>query len=596
MFGRLQWRIAASYAALIGLVLLALGLYLVDFLRAQQLAALEAQLGRQARLVADDVEVRLATQGAADLDPLAKRLGQAIGARLTLIAADGTVLGDSDGDPASMENHATRPEVVQALRDGSGESQRRSATLDKELLYVAVPMARDGAVIGVVRVALPVREIEEASSRVGAAVAGALVVAALLSTALAILLARVTTDRVQALTRAAQRLAAGELDQPIPTGGRDEVGILARAFDDMAQRLRRHVRAIDDQRGRLAAVLSHMADGVVIADRDGVVRLANPAAARLLRIAPARAEGRSLMTVVRDHEVAEVVRRALDGSAPADEGLLVELGPPGRSRAVRALASRIPAAAGTDEQVLLVLQDVTDLRRTEAVRREFVANVSHELRTPVASLKALVETLEDGARDERDAAREFLGRMHVEVDGLAQLVEELLELSRIEAGRVGLALRAVDLGPVVGAAAERLRPQAERQGLALSLELRPGLPLVRADPERLQQVVVNLVHNAVKFTPPGGRVVVSTEPRAGEVAVVVADTGVGIAPDALPRLFERFYKADRARATGGTGLGLAIAKHLVQAHGGRIWADSAGEGRGARFTFCLPVAPASSNA
>ena len=608
MFTRIQWRIAASYVALFALVLLALGVYLLHFLQAQQLSALEAQLGRQALLVAHDVEHRLATEGTADLDPLAKQLGQEIGARVTLIAADGSVLGDSDSDPATMENHGTRPEVLQAMQAGSGVSQRHSATLEKDLLYVAVPMRREATLLGVARVALPVYEVRESSNRVAAAVAGALVVAALLATALAVALARFTAGRIETLTQVAARVAGGNLDQPIPVQGRDEVGLLARAFDDMATRLRTHIRAVEDERGRQAAVLGHMADGLVIADPDGTVRLINPAAARLLQLAPERAEGRSVTAVVRDHELAALVGEALSASsrqalstgssqalaadAAAGRPRLIELGTPGRRRTVQAMASRIPSGEGAAQQVLLILQDVTALRQAEMVRREFVANVSHEFRTPLAALKALVETLEDGALEEPEVARDFLARMHVEVDGLAQFVEELLELSRIESGQGALEIRPTDLGAVVAAAAERLRPQAERQGLRLAVDLSPELPTVRADPERIQQVVVNLVHNAVKFTPPGGRVTVSAERRDGGVAVTVADSGVGIAAEALDRLFERFYKADRARTSGGTGLGLAIAKHIVQAHGGRISAESAGEGRGASFTFTLPLEPA----
>ena len=608
MFTRIQWRIAASYVALLALVLLALGVYLLHFLQAQQLSALEAQLERQALLVAHDVEHRLATEGTADLDPLAKQLGQEIGARVTLIAADGTVLGDSDSDPATMENHSTRPEVLQALQTGSGVSQRHSATLEKDLLYVAVPMRREATLLGVARVALPVYEVRESANRVAAAVAGALLVAALLATALAVALARFTAGRIETLTQVAARVAGGNLDQPIPVQGRDEVGLLARAFDDMATRLRTHIRAVEDERGRQAAVLGHMADGLVIADPDGKVRLINPAAARLLQLAPERAEGRSVTAVVRDHELAALVGEALSASsrqalsrgssqalaadAAAGRPRLIELGTPGRRRTVQAMASRIPSGEGAAQQVLLILQDVTALRQAEMVRREFVANVSHEFRTPLAALKALVETLEDGALEEPEVARDFLARMHVEVDGLAQFVEELLELSRIESGQGALEIRPTDLGAVVAAAAERLRPQAERQGLSLAVDLSPELPTVRADPERIQQVVVNLVHNAVKFTPPGGRVTVSAERRDGGVTVTVADSGVGIAAEALDRLFERFYKADRARTSGGTGLGLAIAKHIVQAHGGRISAESAGEGRGASFTFTLPLEPA----
>ena len=341
-------------------------------------------------------------------------------------------------------------------------------------------------------------------------------------------------------------------------------------------------------------IMSHMADGLVIADSEGLVRLLNPAAARLLRTTPARARGRSLVAVVRHHELAALVHTALAGTAPAGPRL-VELETGDGRRAVQAMASRLPEARGSGHQVLLILQDVTELRRTESVRRDFVANVSHELRTPVAVLKALVETLQDGALEDPIAARDFLERMQVEVDGLARLVEELLELSRIESGQLRLCPQPVDLAGVVAAAAERLRPHAERQGLGLVVQPAGRLPPVQADPERIHQVVINLLHNAIKFTPPGGRITVSVELRDGHLCVAVADTGIGIAPEELPRLFERFYKADRSRGSGGSGLGLAIAKHLVQAHGGRIWAESPGEGYGATFIFTLPLAAASAN-
>ncbi len=632
MLTRLQWRIAAGYVALIAAVHLALGVYLSAYLRGQQLAALEVQLDRQARLVADAAQPPLlareagspgsAAGGPESLDDLAKRVGREIGARITLIAADGTVLGDSDHDPATMDNHGTRPEVVQALRTGSGQSQRRSATLERDLLYVAVPIRHEGAILGVARVALPVSQVQEALNRVAAAVATALVVAAVLAIGLAIVLARLTTRRIEALTRAARRFGHDGLGEPLPApvlAGRDEVGLLARTLDEMAARLRAHVRAVEGEREQLAAVLRHMADGVVIANERNIVELINPAAERLLGLPPERAEGRSVMAVLHDHELAAVVRQALAGDPAAERPRVVELdswgggsaegrGEPSRPaggegrqrRTVQVLASPLPEHAGSDggagrRRVLLMLQDVSELRRTEAVRRDLVANVSHELRTPVAALKAVVEALEDGALEAPEVARDFVARMHVEVDGLARLVEELLELSRLESGQLRLRLQTIDLGSVVAAAAERLRPLAERHGLELAVQAPAGLPAVRADPERIQQVVANLVHNAVKFTPPGGRVLVTAERRDDGVAVVVADTGIGIAPEALPRVFERFYKTDRARATGGTGLGLAIAKHLVQAHGGRIWAESAGEGHGAVFTFTLPVEPLSPN-
>ncbi|MBM2812083.1 MAG: sensor signal transduction histidine kinase [Chloroflexi bacterium] len=411
---------------------------------------------------------------------------------------------------------------------------------------------------------------DQGTSALAAALASVFALAVIPAIALSILLARATAQQVER----------------------------SHAFSEMEARLHGHISTIDDERARLRAVVSHLVDGLVIVDRDGLVRLVNPAASRLLDLAPGWAEGRPVVAVLRDHELAGLVSKALAaGSGPIDSGRPLEIGPQivdlvsgTQRRSVQAIASRIPGADGTGDQALLVLQDVTELKRVETVRREFVANVSHELRTPIASIKALVETLEAGALDEPETARDFLSRMGIEVDGLAQLVEELLELSRVESGQVEMRFGPFDAAAIVRGGAERLRPQAERQGVRLVVNLPEGLPRVRVDPERIQQVIVNLVHNAVKFTPPGGTVTVNAEQRAEEVVVTVADTGVGIDADVLPRLFERFYKAERARASGGTGLGLAIVKHVVQSHGGRIWAESAGEGRGATFTFTLPVA------
>jgi two-component system phosphate regulon sensor histidine kinase PhoR len=609
VFTRIQWRIAASYIGLIALALLALGVYLVGFLQRQQLNTLEAQLKRQALLVADNALYRLAAGGTDSLDRLAKQLGQDIGARITIIASDGTVLADSDHDPATMDNHITRPEVLQALQTGAGQSVRHSTTLERDLLYVAVPMEQGGRSVGVARVAMPVREIQESSNQVVAAVGGALAVAALLAIVLAIVLARITAGPVRALTHAARRVAAGDLDQVIAIRGQDEVSLLARAFNDMAASLRTHIRAVERERARLSAVLSHMGDGLIIADRDGLVRLVNPAAAQLLQIKPEGAEGRSLMAVLRDHELAALVSATLAGDLAAGGPQLVELGRHGQRRPVQAMASRIPSGEGEGEQVLLILHDVTQLRQAERVRREFVANVSHELRTPLAAMKALAETLEDGALSDPPAARTFLRRLHNEVDELSELLQELLELSRIESGQAEMWPQPIALEPLLRSSVDRLAPLAERAGLQLRLAIPSDLPPVAADSERVRQVLANLLHNAIKFTPTGGWVelragVRSQQSGAGqgktdsrkreEIVVSVADSGVGIPSQDLDRVFERFYKTDPSRSGGGTGLGLAIAKHIVQAHGGRIWAESRGS-HGTTFSFTLPLASNESN-
>jgi len=420
-------------------------------------------------------------------------------------------------------------------------------------------------------------------------VATAAIMGFLFALALSIVLARQGARRILAITQSVRELTDGIPDQPSRTPDGEVLSTLVRAVDRLRAKVRSDARAMEDERDRFETVLSQMVDGVVIADATETIRLVNPAAARLLGKAQDHMVNRSLMTMVRDHELVALARTALSSDATTHHIQVIELVMPGQRHTVQAIASRIGERRGEGDGVLLLLHDVTEFARSQATRREFVANVSHELRTPIAALKALVETLEGGTIEEVDVARDFLGRMHREVDGLAQLIEEILELSRIETGRTPPRLDPCDLGKAIADGIERLRPLAERNGVGLNVDLPDDLTAVHADPDQIRHVVMNLVHNAVKFTPPGGWVTVSAARQAGDVAVAVADSGIGIAAEALPHIFDRFYKADRTRAGKGTGLGLAIVKQIVQAHGGRIWAESAGEGQGATFTFVLPV-------
>jgi two-component system phosphate regulon sensor histidine kinase PhoR len=362
----------------------------------------------------------------------------------------------------------------------------------------------------------------------------------------------------------------------------EEVASIATAVQGTQSRLTSSMAQAQRDRSDMAALFEHMADGVLVLDAQDRVELANPAAGQLLR--QSSLHGRPLTTAVRDPDVLELVRAARGGSSVRHP---VELHVPNRRRSwLQVIATPLP----TERRILVLLQDISELRHAEAVRRDFVANVSHELKTPVASLKALVETLEAGALDDPECGPDFLRRMHVEVDGLAQLVTELLELARIEAGRLDLDLRTCRVDQLVRDATERIRPYATRVGLDVSVgEIDPDLE-VQADSRQIGQVLSNLLSNAVKFTPPGGQIELGARRDDAYVELWVSDSGVGIATHELHRVFERFYKSDPSRTESGTGLGLAICKHVVQAHGGLIYAESDGPGRGATFRFTLPAA------
>jgi two-component system phosphate regulon sensor histidine kinase PhoR len=351
---------------------------------------------------------------------------------------------------------------------------------------------------------------------------------------------------------------------------------LAERSDQDRRAAEEALRTAGADRDRLVALVDELGEAIVIAAADGRIERANRAAVALLGEAAA---GRPLVEVVRDHELLGAI-----ASARAGRETVVEIERTDPPRFQRALARRL---AG--DRLLLVIQDLTALRRLETVRSDFVANVSHELRTPIASLQAMAETLESGALDDREAAMDFVRRMRDETVGLAALVEELLLISRLESGQQILTLAPVSPAALLAAAAGRLAPLAERAGLRLVVEPAEHLPAVSADRDRISQVFANLIHNATKHTPAGGAIHLSATRGNGSVAFSVRDTGEGVAESELARIFERFYKADRSRADGGSGLGLSIAKHIVEAHGGTIAATSGGLGRGATFTFTLPT-------
>jgi two-component system phosphate regulon sensor histidine kinase PhoR len=578
MFRSIQWRITVSFILVVLVIMVALGVYLVNSTRNSQLDSLRSQLENEARLTAEaSLGGFLSTDQANDLDALAKRLGAEIEARITIIALDGTVLGDSEEEPSAMENHANRPEVIDALALGVGQSTRYSTTLGQRMMYVAVPISYQGEILGVARVSLPLTAVENAVRQVTVSIIIAMAVATALVILAAWLIARLTTRPIRKLTAASRRISSGKLGQKITVEAKDEVGELAKAFNEMSARLKEVVEAISEDRARLATILDNMADGVIMTDTEGKIALANQAAEKLFKIK--ETEDKPLIEAVRDHEVDELLKLCL--KTAQTQSVQYESGI--SKRYLRAIALPI-----THSGVLLLFQDLTELRNLQTTRRELIGNISHEFRTPLAGIKAMVETLRGGAVDDKKAARDFLTRIDSEVDRLTHMVAELTELSRIETGKAELKKEAVNLNDLAEEVITQLSPQAERQKLTLETELAARLPKVSADPVRVRQVITNLVHNAIKFTRSGGRITITTRRLEGSVVVAIADTGVGIPKEDLPHVFERFYKGDKARAGEGTGMGLAIAKHVIEAHGGRIWVESE-EGKGATFSFSLPL-------
>lgn len=584
MFTSIRWRIAAPFIILIALVMGALGIWVGNFVRQTQMKDLEQELTSEARLLSDILKPELSgATPSAELDSQAKVWSQILNTRVTIIAADGTVLGESDEDRAQMENHLDRPEIQEALLSGIGQSIRFSRTVEFRMLYVAASIVEGDSLLGFARIALPLQEIDQNVSRLRGSILIATLLATLLAVVLAALIAARTTLPLIELTEAAKKISTGNMtDKLIPTT-RDEVGQLTRAFNNMGAQIRSQIEALQTERIKLAAVLAEMTDGVLIVNELGEVQLINPAAEQMFSVREGEAIGHSLAGVLRHHQLVELWQQCKETGEEQDA--LLEIS----TKGIILQGLAIPLEQALPGSILLLFQDLTHLHRLETVRRDFISNISHELRTPLASLKALTETLQEGALEDPPAARRFLGRMEAEVDSLTLMVQELLELSRIESGKVPLQLTPISPCSLLATASERLRLQAKRAELNLEVNCADQLPDVWADPPRMEQVIVNLLHNAIKFTPSGGEITLSAWQDRENIIFSVQDNGVGIPADDLSRIFERFFKSDRARTTGGTGLGLAISRHLVEAHAGRIWAESI-EGKGSTFFFQLPIA------
>ncbi len=583
----LRDRIAVTAIAASATALLAVLVLVGPGLRRRAVDGTRDAILAEARLMAHVVEEPLARgAGPEELDPLVDAAAREVKARVTIIAVDGRVLADTElSGPAllAVENHGHRPEVQEVLARGSGSSVRHSATVGRDLLYAAVPVIHEGRLVGISRVAYSLRDVEEQASELRKSVGLALALAFLVTVALAVPLSSPLVGPLRAVMQSARRFAAGDLTARTRVSRTDEVGELARILDRSADQLQERLTEVARERARTEAILAAMQNGLLAVDHEGRVVLANAALREALDLADP--VGRHYVEAIRHPQVSQVIEEVLrTGARQAAE---IELHHVHRHYAMS--AAPFPALEGRPPGAVVTFEDVTERRRVDAIRRDFVANASHELRTPLTSIRGFVEALEDGAIADPATGRRFLEKIRANADRMAALVSDLLELSRLEAGEREPHLETVLACDVVEEVVSSLAELAEGK----EIEVRGGADRALAletDPERLRRILENLVENALKYTPVGGHVEVSARPE-GEAAVFeVADDGPGIAAEHLSRIFERFYRVDKARSreVGGTGLGLSIVKHLAESLRGTVSVESA-PGRGSRFSVRLPL-------
>jgi two-component system phosphate regulon sensor histidine kinase PhoR len=584
-FGGLRARTLLAVFGVSAVTLVLAAILIAMPMRAQLLRAIERNLVAETRLAAALLQERATDGSAGALDREADLIGAYTSARVTFIAGDGRVVGDSAEDLEGLrqiDNHGTRPEVVQARREGIGVARRFSATVGMELLYVALTVRHP--YVEVVRLALPLTEVDEQFRAVRRSVLVALALALASALGLAWLSTLLLARRVDAIAAVARRYAAGDFSAPARDQGGDELGTVARVLDDTARELGRRMTELTEDRARIEAILAGMLEGVIVVNAEGRVMLANDAARRLAQ--PEDGEtGRHYTEMVRHPDIGAMLGRALHGQTP-DAIEFAPLRDPSRTVVARAA----PIAAEGARGAVLVLHDVTDLRQADRLRRDFVANVSHELRTPLTAIQGYVEALQDDVPPEPEEAGRFLEIIARQASRMERLVRDLLRLARLEAGREPVEPSRTDLDTLFADVVTELEGALEDKGQRVVTDIGPSAGTLVVDTAKLHDALRNLVENAIAYAPPSTTITLGAHRSEGECVITVADEGPGIPQADLARIFERFYRVDKARSreSGGTGLGLSIVKHLVSILGGEVKTANRPSG-GAVFTVRLPA-------
>jgi two-component system phosphate regulon sensor histidine kinase PhoR len=576
--------LAALSTAVIALVVA--GVLFAQSVRRRTDERIEQTLVAEARL-ASELLSRAGLSDAASaaaLDEAADRMGKLLDARVTLIAPDGRVVGDSSETVdavEAMENHEQRPEVLAARATGVGRSRRHSDTLNIDMLYVAAPV--NHARIGMVRVALPLTSVRHELQSIATATALALGLALVGAAAIAWIVSGRIGERVRRIAEVARRYSTGDLRPPRLGYGNDELGTVARALDDAVHELGRRLAELDHDHAQMEAILAGMIEGVIVVDEQGRLRLANEAARRMLQLDDF-AVGRHYVETIRHPAISALVAGALAGRVP--EGL--QISPP-RDDSRTIMARAAPVASGAARGAVLVLHDITDLRRADQIRRDFVANVSHELRTPLTAIRGYVEALSESDMDVEERQR-FLEIVARHTARMERLVRDLLRLARLDAGQETLEVVQCDTRSIVHGVVADLAPLADARHQSVETAIAADAATLEGDPAKLHDALRNLVANAITYAPERTTVRVDAARVGHRLEIAVLDEGPGIPEHDRSRVFERFYRVDKSRARdpGGTGLGLAIAKHLVELHGGTVRAENRAE-RGAIFTVSLPA-------
>lgn len=583
----LVWHLFPAFWVITFIFLIAITIYFIDILEKFYIEQNELHLQEKAYLIRNQIDEAVFDLNNVSGDSLCNKLSEGVDSRITLIDSQGRVAGDSREESALMENHTNRPEIASALKGQSGLAIRYSQTVKFDMMYAAVPVLRDNKIVGVIRVSMPLGEIHNVLQSIYLNIAlGGLAIVILIVVA-GIITGKRISRPLENMRQIAAQYAHGDFSRRTPDHGALEIGGLAEAMNQMAFQLDNKIHDISRQRNEQQAVLSSMIEGVLAVDLNEKIINLNQSAKKMLAIEDNSVIGRYVVEVIRNTKLQEFIRKAIEKKQPIEE----EITPSGlEKRYWQAHGAALRDAAGSLIGAVIVLNDITRLRLLENVRRDFVANVSHELKTPITSIKGFVETLKDGAMNNPEIADRFLGIIVNQTNRLNAIIEDLLNLSRLELQeeKNEIDLQEYSVKDPLVQAIQTCEPKSQSAEIKISLECNDELTAMM-NPDLLVQAVVNLIDNAIKYSPKGGAVLVEALPVNDEIRINVIDQGIGIAREHLPRIFERFYRIEKERGgeSGGTGLGLAIVKHIALAHHGRVEVDSV-LGKGSKFSLYIP--------
>jgi len=586
---KFKWKLFFSYLLIVLIPFLAAERYISSHLRDRLLQQVENRLSKHAFLLKGIIEKEYADRRPSfELDTLIKSMAKDLNERITFIDYQGTVLADTKIAPedlSTIEDHSRRPEFIEAFKTSRGMAIRYSTTLKMDMMYLAVKVAPKREFLGVIRVSVPLTRVKSLIRSTEYSLATAFVLCVFLILMLNIFVSRKLSQPVEEVTRAAEEISKGNFDVKAPPGARGELGALGDAINRMASEIKKKVREITQEKETLQTILRGMSEGVMVVDAQGKIILINSVLEDMLQ-RPSDVHGKTPVEVIRNAELQNGFDQVLEQGETFSMELSITI--PEADRIFAVTIARLMHQDRTGGAVS-VFHDITDLKRVEVMRRDFVANVSHELRTPLTSIKGYAETLCEEGIEKVPQAGSFAQIILKHANRLSALVQDLLSLTQLESHNTPINRQEVDLRKVLDAAVLVVKPAAEAKNLNIGTESISEITMVWVDRNQLGQALVNLLDNAVKYTPEGGSISVSASDTGDEVNVSVTDTGIGVPREQLNRIFERFYRVDknRSRELGGTGLGLSIVKHIIQSHGGRIWVNSELEG-GSAFRFSLP--------